>query len=170
MTFANIALYSIAGLAALSLATLVLPRHVTVERSTTIHAKPQSILALAASNEGYQTFNPYLTQDPDLRIDRFGPHAGVGSGFRFDGKDGKGSQTVAKVTDNAVVYAIDLGALGQPTQSIRATATDGGTHVIWQMQNDLGFNPVFRVFGLFADAMIGPTFEQGLENLGRVAA
>lgn len=170
MTFANIAIYTIASIATASVAALGLPRHISVERSTTLHADPKVVLALAASNQGYQTFNPYLTQDPDLVIETFGPKTGIGSGFHFEGKDGKGTQTVAKVTDSSVTYSIDLGALGKPTQSIHATAMGDGTHVIWQMQNDLGFNPIFRIVGLFADRMMGPTFEQGLENLGHVAA
>ncbi|MEX0309163.1 MAG: SRPBCC family protein [Tateyamaria sp.] len=170
MTLANIALYTVAGIAILGVATLALPRHVTVERSATIAADPSAVLALAASSAGYQTFNPYLSQDPALKIDPFGPDTGVGSGFRFDGKDGKGTQTVAELTGERVVYAIDLGALGTPTQSIEATATDAGTQVTWRMENDLGFNPVFRVFGLFADGMMGPVFERGLANLDRVTA
>ena len=170
MTFANFAVYTLAGVAILGAATLALPRHVTVERSATISADPSAVLALAASNVGYQSFNPYLTQDPTLKIDPFGPDTGVGSGFRFDGKDGKGTQTVASLTKDRVIYAIDLGVLGKPTQSIHTTATTNGTIVTWKMQNDLGYNPVFRVFGLFADGMMGPVFEQGLENLGRVTA
>ena len=170
MTIANIALYTVAGLAALGCAALALPRHVTIERSTTVAADPSAVLALAGSNLGYQQFNPYLSQDPALKIDHFGPEAGVGSGFRFDGKEGKGTQTVTEMTEDRVVYAIDLGAFGKPTQSIHTHKTDQGTQVTWTMQNDLGFNPVFRVFGLFAEAMMGPVLERGLENIDRVTA
>ncbi len=144
---------------------LLLPKHVHVERQTTVAAAPEDILALAASNEGYQRFNPYLTSDPGLKITHFGPSTGVGSGFDFDGKEGKGNQTVAEVTASSVRYDIDLGAMGKPSQMIQANPVGAGTLVTWSMDLDLGYNPVGRVFGLFMDGMVGKTFEQGLDNL-----
>ena len=170
MKLMTIATFAAGGLACLALAALLLPRHVSVERSALLNTTPAAVLTLAASNEGYQQFNPYKTLDPALTIDLFGPASGVGSGFRFDSKDGTGSQTVAETTAQRVVYAVDLGPLGQPTQSITAIAVAGGTQVTWRVENDLGFNPVFRVFGLFIDGMMGPTFELGLENLAEATA
>lgn len=145
--------------------TLLLPRQVHVSRQATLSAPPEAVLKLAASNDGYQQFNPYLTADPQLKITDFGPNTGVGSGFRFDGKEGKGSQTVSAITATSVRYDIDLGAMGQPKQEISAVTSAGGTLVTWSMDMDLGINPVARVFGLFMDGMIGKTFEQGLDNL-----
>lgn len=152
-------------LASTAAGTLLLPRHIHVERQAEVGADPATVLALAASNEGYQHFNPYLSADPALKISHFGPQTGVGSGFDFDGKDSTGRQTVAEVTAQAVRYDIDLGAMGQPTQTIKAAPTAQGSDVIWSMDMDLGFNPMARVFGLFMDGMIGKTFEQGLTNL-----
>lgn len=165
--------YLTAGGAVLALAlaaTFLLPAQVHVERSATIAADPAQVIALAASNTGYQHFNPYLTSDPDLKISHFGPASGVGSGFHFDGREGRGSQTVVSVTDTQVVYQIDLGALGRPVQTITVRPVAEGTHVTWSMDSDMGMNPVFRVFGLFMDGMIGKTFTQGLDNLARAAA
>ncbi len=170
MNLIAISAYAVAGLAALSVATLALPRHVSVERVAVLEAAPEQIIALAASNAGFQRFNPYTSQDPDLKIDLFGPVSGVGSGFAFDGKDGTGRQTVAAVSVSEVVYNIDLGALGRPTQSIATVATDAGTEVTWRVDSDTGYNPVFRVFGVFMDRMMGPTFELGLENLAKATA
>ena len=154
----------------LAVGTMFLPRHVEVARSATLPVAPERVLALAASNEGYQRFNPYADTDPALKIDMFGPSEGVGSGFAFAGKEGKGTQTVTAQDAESVTFAIDLGAMGQPVQSIRAVEVDGGSAVTWTVQSDMGFNPVFRVFGLFMDGMMGPVFERGLAKLGRAAA
>ena len=142
----------------------------SIERSAMIDAAPAAVIELAASNTGYQTFNPYKDLDPNLSVEMFGPASGVGSGFSFESKDGAGQQTVASVTPDQVVFDIDLGPLGQPTQAISAVAVDGATEVTWSMDMDLGVNPVFRVMGLFMDGMIGPNFELGLANIGDVAA
>ncbi len=147
---------------------MMLPRHLHIERQALLNVEPEDVIALAASNTGYQTFNPYLTADPDLKIEPFGPDNGVGSGFYFDGKDGKGSQTVSAVTKRSVHYAIDLGSMGQPTQTITVSSAVNGTLVSWSMEMDTGNNPIARVFGLFMDRIVGKTFEQGLDNLAGV--
>ena len=165
MTLWTLLAATAAGLGLAAGGTLLLPRQVHVERQATLAAPADTILALAASNTGYQRFNPYLSADPRLQITPFGPDTGIGSGFRFDGKDGKGSQTVAAVTPTSVRYDIDLGAMGRPVQQIAAEPVAEGTRVTWSMEMDIGFNPMARVFGLFMDRMVGQTFEQGLENL-----
>lgn len=170
MKLKTLAGYTLGALVVVTAMTYALPRHVSVQRTATLSATAQDVLALAASNAGYQRFNPYKTLDPYLKIDLYGPVTGVGSGFNFDSKDGTGSQTVAEVTADKVVYAVDLGSMGQPTQSIAAVTTATGTEVTWRVENDLGFNPVFRIFGVFMDGMMGPTFELGLENLAKAAA
>ena len=170
MNIKKIASYTACGIAALAVASLALPRHVSIERTAMIDAAPEAVIELAASNTGYQSFNPYRDLDPNLQVEMFGPASGVGSGFSFESKDGAGQQTVASVTAEQVVFDLDLGPLGQPTQAISAVAVDGATEVTWTMEMDLGMNPVFRVMGLFMDGMIGPNFELGLANIAEVAA
>ena len=150
--------------------TFLAPRNVHVERSAVLDATPAQILALAASNEGYQQFNPYKATDPDLKIAFFGPSSGVGSGFSFEGKEGKGTQTVAQISESSVTYAIDLGPMGTPTQRLHVEPTDSGTRVTWSMDADMGLNPIARVIGLFMDGMMGKTFDTGLERLSNAAA
>ncbi len=170
MTWLQITAFALAALALLAASSLLLPRIVRVQRSATVPASAQAILALASSNQGYQRFNPYRTSDPALQIETFGPAQGVGSGFRFSSKDGKGSQTVAAVTASSVDFAIDLGPMGQPRQRIEVQPGEGGSRVLWSMQADMGMNPIGRVMGLFMDRMVGPKFECGLKNLSLATA
>lgn len=163
-------LYTIVAIiAALALIALLLPRKVVVTRQADVAMHPEDIIARVASTEGFQTFNPYCTTDPDLKITPFGPATGVGSGFRFEGKEGKGTQTVTAVTATSVTHLIDLGAMGKPVQTIEANATDTGARVTWTVTSDMGFNPVFRIFGLFMDRMLGKTYELGLKNIATLA-
>lgn len=155
-----------AGTIALAAAgSLLLPGKVRVERQAVIDATSEQVVALASSNAGYQQFNPFRTADPDLKITPFGPTSGIGSGFHFDGKGGKGSQTVADMTENSVRYQIDMGPMGQPVQTITTSPSQGGLLVTWSMDAEFGINPVQRIFGLFMDRMIGNTLQQGLANL-----
>lgn len=165
MTNLQILAAAAASLSVLVSSTFLLPRSVRVERSAVVPAAPAAVIALAASSEGYQRFNPYRSTDPTLKIETFGPASGVGSGFRFDGKEGTGSQTVTALGEGRVDYAIDLGAMGKPRQSLSATPEGTGSRVVWTMETDLGLNPAARVFGLFLDGMVGSVFETGLANL-----
>lgn len=156
-------------IAAIVLIALLLPRKVVVTRRADVALRPEDIIARVASTEGFQTFNPYCTTDPDLKITPFGPSEGVGSGFRFEGKEGKGTQTVTQTTATCVTHLIDLGAMGKPVQIIEAKATDAGARVTWTVTSDMGYNPVFRIFGLFMDRMLGKTYELGLKNIAALA-
>lgn len=157
--------------ALLTLLTFALPQRVHVERRAFIDAPADALYALAISNAGYQEFNPYKSADPELEIRLFGPSSGVGSGFRFDGADGNGTQTIARVEANrAVEFAIEMDDYGPATQTLAFESRDGGTEVTWTMDKDMGQNPIARVFGLFMDSMIGKHFNKGLENLTSVTA
>jgi hypothetical protein len=161
---------SVASVLAIAIAgTMLLPREVQVQRSVFIKAEPAAILALAASNAGYQKFNPYIGTDPSLTIALMGPETGVGSAFSFTASDVSGTQTVAAVSATRVDYQLDLGYMGQPKQSIEAISEGDGTKVIWTLNADMGFNPIGRVMGLFMDNMQGPVFETGLGKLKAVA-
>jgi len=165
----TIVFIAFALVAALALIALLLPRSAVVSRSADVALSPEEVIAQVASTEGFQTFNPYCTTDPDLKITPFGPASGVGSGFRFEGKEGKGTQTVTDVTATSVTHLIDLGAMGKPVQTIAAEATATGARVTWTVTSDMGFNPVFRIFGLFMDRMLGKTYELGLKNMAALA-
>ena len=169
MSITEIITLCLAVLALLVASTYLLPRQVQVQRTATVAQSASAILAMAGSNSGYQRFNPYRTSDPQLKVQMFGPSSGVGSGFHFESKDGKGSQTVASVSETAIDFKIDLGAMGQPTQRIETRPGSAGTTVVWTLHADMGMNPIGRVMGLFMDKIVGPQFETGLKNLALVA-
>lgn len=144
----------------------LLPAQTVIERQAFIQAPAQDIYGLLSSNAGFQRFNPYKDADPDLEITLFGPERGVGSGFAFDGQDGSGTQTISDVQDGQyVAMDIDLGSMGQPFQEFELTGVDGGTQVTWRVTLDAGKNPGKRLFGVFAEGMLAPTYERGLELL-----
>jgi uncharacterized protein YndB with AHSA1/START domain len=149
----------------------LLPSSKTVERSAIVKATPEALFATLTSTAGYQTINPYKDLDPNLKATPFGPEAGVGAGFAFESKDGKGTSTISAVEPNkSITYQLDLGFIGKPVQTITLTPENGGTRVNWKMTSTFGMNPMGRVFGLFMDGMLGPHYELGLKNLDRVAA
>jgi hypothetical protein len=169
MSLTSILGYGAGFVVLLTAGTYLLPRHVSVERTASIAAEPAKIIALAASNDGYQKFNPYKDSDPNLAVELFGPASGVGSGFKFKSKDGSGTQVVTAVTDTSVAYDIDLGSMGKPKSSITVAPDGAKTKVTWRTEMDMGMKPIGRVIGLFMDGMLGKTYEAGIRNLETAA-
>lgn len=147
-----------------------LPGKRRVERSATIDASPEKVFALVSSTEGFQSFSPYKEDEPNLVIVPSGPSSGVGASFSFKGKDAEGSQTIIAIEENrSVTMQIELGAMGSPVQSFTLTPAGRQTRVTWATETNFGANPLGRVFGLMMDGYLGPIYERGLSNLGRVA-
>ena len=171
MSISNI-LLSVCVLAVVAIsASYALPASKTVSRRAIIKANAAEIYQLIVSTEGFQRFNPYCDTDPNLKISAFGPDSGVGAGFSFNGKEGKGSQTVIAVEPNRQVQMeIDLGPMGKPLQTFSLKQHSDSTEVVWSTRSEFGMNPVGRVFGLFLDKMLGSTYERGLKNLARAVA
>ncbi|MEO0637338.1 MAG: SRPBCC family protein [Pseudomonadota bacterium] len=159
-----------AVITALIAAPYVLPSSKTVERTATIAAPAEEVYPLLASSKGFQTFNPYKAKDPNLNIVFSGPQEGVGASFAFDGKDGKGTQTIIAMEENrSVTMEIDLGPMGKPVTTFTLEPKGDATAVTWSTKSDFGMNPIGRVFGLFLDGMLGSDYEQGLALLDQAA-
>lgn len=157
-----------AAVTAIVVIPFLLPESVQVERSAVVKAQPETVYQLLATNSGFQSFNPYKDTDPNLKIQMSGPAQGVGSSFRFEGKEGKGTQTITALEENrAVTMQIDLGAMGKPVQHFSLKPSGDGTEVVWNVTMKFGMNPIGRVMGLFMDGMMGPVYERGLDNLSK---
>ena len=153
----------------IAIALFLLPSHVTVKRATHIEASPADVFKLLSSTEGFQQFNPYKDTDPNLQITPFGSPSGVGAGFAFEGKEGKGTQTIIHIEpDRSVSMEIDLGFMGKPEQTFTLSEYNSGTQVTWGVNMKFGWNPMGRIFGLFANKVLGSTYERGLSNLNQL--
>lgn len=137
MTIRTIIAGGAAAVTRVAIGALMLPRQVHRERRAHVVAAP-------APNGGLN---------------------GVGAGFRFDGKDGDGTWTVAAMAEGSVRHTIDPHAMGALVQTVDAAPAQGGARALRSMGADLGSNPAMRIFGLFMDRMIGKIFQRGLVNL-----
>lgn len=150
-------------------AAAALPASKSVSRVGFVAAAPSEVYAVLSSTEGFQTFNPYRDEEPDLKIEAYGPPAGVGAQFSFTGKSAEGTQTITAVEPNrSVTMQIDVGMMGKPVQTFTLEPAPGGTQVTWTTESAFGYNPLRRVSGLFLDGYLGPIYERGLANLAKV--
>lgn len=151
------------------------PADFHVERSATLAATPAALFAQVNDHHKFTVWNPFMKFDPNVKNTYSGPDAGVGAVCSWDGNKniGAGSSTITESKPNELVrMRMDWKRPMEGTSTVDFTFTPAGdkTVVKWAMYGKNNFlGKLVSVF-MNCDKMVGPQFEEGLANLGRVAA
>jgi len=161
------------GLVALFLiVAAILPSSYRVERSIEINKPAEVVYPLVANLPSWPKWDPFTEQEPGAKSTFSGVAGTVGSRWDWEGEViGTGSLTVEEIVPNQSLRSKMVSVAPQPwaaTDNWRFEPTASGTKVTWMIEGNLGY-PVERVFGLFMESMLGPTFEKGLTNLKKVS-
>ncbi len=144
----------------------------SVKRSLLVNASPERVYSFVADPRGWKQWSVWNQRDPAMAIGYSGPASGAGAAWSWQSKsEGNGKMTLTSVEPGRRV-AFDLKIADFATTShgeLRFTPEGAGTRVTWTMDGDIGDNPIYHWFALFADRMLGPDFEGGLTNLKAVA-
>lgn len=147
----------------------VLPREVMVTRSATVNAPPEAVYPHVASLKRFTAWSPWQAMDPGMTQTFEGPEEGVGAKMSWQSSNpdvGNGTQEItAAEPGKRVDYRMAFGGMPPATAAFVLTPEGTGTRVDWQLNADMGMNPVGRWFGLMMDGMVGPDFERGLATL-----
>jgi hypothetical protein len=166
------------GLAVLVLAFVALvatrPSHFSISRSATIAAPPAAVFVHVNDLHKWEAWSPWAKLDPNAKMTYKGPAAGVGAVAAWAGNKevGEGSMTITESRANELVrFRLDFlkpfEATSMAEFGFKAQGND--TVVTWTMSGENGF--LGKAVSLFMDCdkMMGPQFEQGLAQLGKVA-
>ncbi len=164
----------VGGLIALFLiVAAILPASYRVERAIEINRPAEVIYELVVNLPNWPKWDPFTEQEPTAKYAYTGVEGTVGSSWMWEGKEkiGTGRLTIEEVVANQSVrskleFIAPQAMLAQDLWNL--TPTDNGTKVTWAVTGELDY-PVGRVFGIFMEGMLGPTFERGLANLKRVS-
>lgn len=157
----------------LTLVAFLLPRSIHVERSAQISAPPSLVYLLLSNPKIFNEWSPWMKMDPNMKIDYFGPAAGLGAGYSWnsvDGSLGTGSWTIIGVDQNKQVNIQLQMSDMEPALSKQMVEPSGtGSKVTWTLDSDMGMNPFMRWMGLLMDKLVGNDFEQGLAEFETLA-
>jgi hypothetical protein len=167
------------GLAAVIVVLLLVvvtrPADFRVERSASIAAPPAALFAQVNDHHKFAVWNPFLKLDPNVKNTYSGPDSGVGAVCSWDGnKDiGAGSATIIESKpDELVRMRMDWKRPMEGVAMVDFTFKPQGdkTVVTWAMYGKNNF--MGKLISLFMDCdkICGPQFEQGLADLGKLAA
>jgi Polyketide cyclase / dehydrase and lipid transport len=150
------------------------PADYHVERSATLAASPAVLFAQVNDHHKFNTWNPFMKLDPNVKNTYSGPASGVGATCSWDGDSniGAGSATIVESKPSELVrMRMDWKRPMEGTGTVDFTFKPAGdkTVVTWAMYGKNNF--IGKVVSIFlnCDKMCGPPFEQGLADLGKVA-
>lgn len=148
---------------------MLLPRDITVERSTQIAAPAEKIWPYVNNLKATEEWSPWLGIDPNVQTVYGDIAEGVGAKMEWASDHpnvGNGSMEIVESVPHAsIASALDFGEMGLATARYELVETDGVTNVTWGLDVDMGASPVGRWFGLMMDGMVGADYERGLQNL-----
>ncbi len=149
--------------------SFLLPREVSVARSTVIAAPPEAIFPYLDDLKRFNEWSPWAARDPDMQQRYEGPDSGVGQKVTWASEHpevGSGSQEITEsVANRRLRTALDFGGQGTAVASFDLQQEGSGTKITWGFTSDLGFNPIARYMGLMFDRWIGADYEAGLASL-----
>lgn len=156
---------------------LVSPSQVEISRSTTITAPPRVVYSQVADLKAWKTWSPWAEIDPSEYEDdaNYSGAPGAGQEYRWNSEVedmGKGSLRIDEAVPNqSLQTTLKFEGMGESHGSWSFEETkDGNTTVTWTMRSDMSNPPVIGpLFGYMMDGMVGPDFEEGLEQLKTVA-
>jgi effector-binding domain-containing protein len=172
-TLKRIIFILLAILAILVIVAYLLPKHARVERSFLIKAPAEQIFSQINTLKNWPNWSPWHKKDPNMEIEYLDSEKGVGAKYNWKSTNkevGNGSMTITKSVPYDTI-SIEMALMGNriSISNFIFSRSDSGTLLKWTLDSDLGWNPLYRYFGLMMDKMVGPDFENGLKNLNEIA-
>lgn len=147
------------------------PRNVTLERSITINASASSVYEEINGLTNFNKWSPWAKIDPENTDYTYeGPETGVGSKMTWSSTNsdvGKGSQEIVEAVENERIKT-EMFFEDYPDAnyaSFMIVSEGESSTVTWNFEGDMGSNPIGKLMGRFMESMLGPSYEEGLQNL-----
>ncbi len=150
------------------------PSEFEVKRSLVMQAAPASVFGEVQDFHKWNHWSPWEKLDPTMKKHFWGPPAGVGASYHWEGNDevGEGKMTIASATapsriEIELVFIKPWTATNPTVFTFEPEGT--GTRTTWSMKGKNDF--VGKAFSLVMDmdALVGADFEKGLAGLSVAA-
>ena len=144
-----------------------------VQRTISIKAPPEKILAQVNNFHDWNSWSPYEKMDPAMKRTFSGAASGPGAVYAWDGNGdaGAGRMEIKEASPSKTVIKLDFSKPFEASNVAEFSVDTQGdsSNVTWAMYGPAPY--ISKVMGLFfnMDSMIGKDFEAGLANLKTVA-
>jgi hypothetical protein len=165
------------AIAAILIFAATRPDTLSVQRSISIKAPPEKILAAINDFHRWRLWSPYEEKDPGMKRTYSGANAGKGAIYEWNGNRnvGSGRMEILDTAPGKTTIKLDFFTPFEGHNTAEFTALPRGdattlvTNLTWAMRGPAPFmSKIMQVF-MNMDTMIGKDFETGLANLKGVA-
>jgi carbon monoxide dehydrogenase subunit G len=150
------------------------PGSLNIERSISVHARPEKIFPLINDFRQWAAWSPYEKRDPAMKKTYSGASSGTGAVYEWNGNRqvGQGRMEIVDTSPpSRVTIKLDFMKPFEGHNVATFTIVPAGseTTVTWKMTGPSAF--MTKVIGMFMnmDKMIGTDFEAGLASLKVIA-
>jgi len=151
------------------------PSTFRISRTGEVQASPEVVFTILNDLRQGNLWSPFEQVDPEMEKTYSGPETGVGAVCRWEGNDeaGAGTMTIEESHPNDLVrIKLEMARPMATTSEVRfeLSPTTSGTQVNWIMEGKNSFTGKAISMFVNIDQMIGKEFEEGLNNLNKVAS
>lgn len=151
-------------LAVLFVVTFFLPSSITVSRSVLINANEKKVEGQINDFENWKNWHP-LFQNKDIKVIIT---QNIDTSFAvLTNEDNKelSFTLLNSHADNIKILLSEKNKITGTYQYILVPNGTGNTQLTWNVNTDLGWNPLKKLSGIFMDKIKGPGYESILQNL-----
>lgn len=150
-----------------------LPKTAKVERSITIKSKAEVPFQLINNLKEWEKWSPWHQKDTATVWTFSENPEGKDAFYTWSSEKsevGKGKFTINESNPfKEISTTMEFDGMDGAAVNFNFETNGDEVTIKWSLENNLGFNPFFRYFGLMMDKMVGPDFEQGLSKLKEVS-
>lgn len=155
-------------IAILVLVAYLLPGTYKVERSTLIKGDREMVFSMVCDYENWELWTPWGSEmDSTLIIENIG-NCEVGAVHKWDGKEmGKGEMKIIElIPGEMIIWEMGFEGCSQKMITGITFEPEGDDWLVtWSAEGELGYNPLYRYYGLMIDSDLGMEYKNGLQNL-----
>ena len=145
---------------------LALPDDYQVSRSANLAVHPDSLQPYLDDLLLWKTWAPWEKMDTTIVTTMGSITRGVGASQSWTDKSGGGRLEILVSQPGRVEYDVWFSQSPKPAHSLMlAEPVEGGTRLTWSMEGEMDMPVVGPYLSMMADRMIGPMFQQGLDDL-----
>lgn len=146
----------------------LLPSTYHVERSILIKGNGDMIFGMVCDFNNWDYWTPWSIKDDTTATEEIIGNCEIGAVNRWDGEEmGKGEMIITKLVPQRMLsWDLKFEGVSQKMIVGMTFEPEGGDWVLtWTADGELGYNPLFRYYGLMIDSKLGADYEKGLQQL-----
>jgi len=146
----------------------ILPGSYKVERSILIKGDVNTIYSMACDFNNWDYWTPWTAEDDPTATEEIIGNCEVGAVHRWDGEEmGKGEMMITEMVPQQMInWDLKFEDFSEKMIIGMFFEPEGDDWVVtWTAEGELGYNPLYRYYGLMIDSDLGADYEKGLQQL-----